>query len=369
MVGAPPLSGDVDGGFEPVREAFADLLRSGEETGAALAVHHEGRRVVDLVGGWADAARTRPWRHDTLVHTYSVSKPFAALAALVCVADGRLELDAPIARTWPAYAEAGKGATTLRHALAHLAAQPAFPDGLGVEALYDVRGLEDALAGAAPEWEPGTAPAEHALTYGHLLSGVVRSATGRSLGEVFRDEVAGPLGLDAHFGVPDAELGRVADLEHSAPDWPETAAGAPGTLGHRCHTRPPGTRDLAVLNSRAWRTTEFAAIGLHSQAGSVAGFYGALLDEHGPVARLLGPTLHRELLTPVVTGHDLMLDREVTWTLGLQLDDHGYGLGGLGGCDAYVDTRHGFGYAYLTRRLADHRRSEQVLAALEQVLG
>ncbi len=364
---SPPLSGTVAPGFEAVRGVFADLLQAGEETGAGLAVHRDGHFVVDLVGGWADAARTRPWARDTLVHTYSVSKPFAALAALSCVATSDLSLDEPLSRFWPSYAVEGK-TTTLRQALAHLAAQPAFPDGLTSTDLYDSEKLERALAAAPAEWEPGAAPAEHALTYGHLLSGAVRAATGRDLGEVFRREVAAPLGLDAHFGVPQHDLRRVAELELSSAAWPATVCGTPGSLRWRSLSRPPGALDVSLLNSAAWRTCVFPAIGMHATAAALAAYYAQLPDRVGPLATLLGSKLHADFVSPTVTGHDRLLDREVTWTLGLQVDEDGLGMGGIGGCDAYVDTRHGFGYAYLTRRLADHSRSERVLAALESVL-
>jgi len=367
-VSSPPLSGTVASGYEAVREAFSDLLQSGEETGAGLAVHRDGRFVVDLVGGWADEARTQPWARDTLVHTYSVSKPFAALAALTCVATGHLSLDEPLSRFWPSYAAEGK-TTTLRHALAHLAAQPAFPDGPASADLYDAELLEQALAVAPAEWEPGAAPAEHALTYGHLLSGVIRAATGRDLGEVFRRQVAPSLGLDAHFGVPDQHLRRVADLELSDQDWPVTICGEPGSLRWRSLSRPPGAVDVSLLNGRAWRTCVFPAIGMHATAATVAAYYAQLPSESGPLAGLLGPELHTEFVSPAVSGHDRLLDREVTWTLGLQVDEDGLGMGGIGGCDAYADTRHGFGYAYLTRRLCDHSRSERVLAALESVVS
>lgn len=363
----PPLRGTVAPGFEAVREAFADLLWSGEETGAGLAVHQQGRFVVDLMGGWADAERTRPWAPNTLVHTYSVSKPFAALAALTCVASGHLSLDEPLSRCWPAYATKGKD-TTLRHALSHRAAQPAFPDGLSTRDLYDAEGLERALAIAPAEWTPGAAPAEHALTYGHLLSGAVRSATGRGFGEVFARQVAAPLGLDAHFGVPVEDLWRVAELELSDPEWPVKVCGTSGSLRWRSLSRPPGAVDVSVLNGRAWRTCVFPAIGLHATATSIAAYYSRLLSDTGPVRQLLGPELYAEFVTPAVTGHDRLLEREVTWTLGMQVDDDGLGMAGIGGCDAYADTRHGFGYAYLTRRLADHSRSERVLAALEEAL-
>lgn len=365
---SPPLSGTVAPGYEAVREVFSHLLQSGEETGAGLAVHRDGRFVVDLVGGWADGARTQPWARDTLVHTYSVSKPFAALAALTCVATGHLSLDEPLSRFWPSYGAEGK-TTTLRHALAHLAAQPAFPDGLSSTDLYDAELLERALAAAPAEWEPGAAPAEHALTYGHLLSGAIRAATGRDLGEVFRRQVSLQLGLDAHFGVPDQHLRRVADLELSDASWPVAICGARGSLRWRGLSRPPGVVDVSLLNSRAWRTCVFPAIGMHATAAALAEYYARLPSESGPVAGVLGSDLHTEFLRPAVTGHDRLLDREVTWTLGLQADDDGLGMGGIGGCDAYVDTRHGFGYAYLTRRLADHSRSERVLAALESVLS
>ena len=364
---ATPLTGTVEPGFEPVRQVFADLLRDGQETGAGLAVHCDGRLVVDLSGGWTDTARTVPWSAGTLVHTYSTSKPFAALAALTQVAAGHLALDEPLGRTWPSYGASGKGETTLRDALAHLAAQPAFPDGLRIEDLTDPLRLEAALAAAAPEWEPGTAPAEHALTYGHLLSGAVRAATGRGLGEVFRVDVAQPLALDAHFGVPRSELRRVADLELSYTDWPDATSGPPGSLRRRALTRPPGALDVTVLNGPAWRTAEFPAIGLHATAASIARFYGGLLEPSGPVAALLGTDLHAALLAPAVTGLDRLLEREVTWTLGFQVDEAGVGMGGIGGCDAYADVGRGFGYAYLTRRLGDHDRSERVLEALMSV--
>jgi len=280
-----------------------------------------------------------------------------------------LDLDAPLARVWPAYAANGKSRTTLRDALSHRAAQPAFPDGLRTQELYDAPLLEAALARAAPEWDPGTAPAEHALTYGHVLSGTVRAVTGQGLGDVFRDAVARPLGLDAHFGVPAIAMARVADLELSTPDWPAATAGAPGSLRWRALTRPPGALDPAVLNGRNWRVGEFPAIGLHATAASIARFYGELVDSSGPVAALIGQELYRAFLDPAVTARDRLLDREVTWSLGLQVDQYGAGMAGIGGCDAYADTRHGFGYAYLTHRLADHSRSERILASLKSLLS
>ena len=75
-----PLGGTCDERFRPVRDRFAELLADGSETGAAVCVHVGGEPVVDLWGGWSDAARTTPWSRDTTAATYSVTKAPAAAA-------------------------------------------------------------------------------------------------------------------------------------------------------------------------------------------------------------------------------------------------------------------------------------------------
>ena len=121
------VNGFVASGYEPLRDIFDRLVDDGRETGGALSVWSGGKEVVALSGGWADAGRSRPWADDTLVLTYSTSKPFAALCALTAVAQGKLALDEPVARVWPEYAVHGKQDTTLRHILTHRAGLPAFP--------------------------------------------------------------------------------------------------------------------------------------------------------------------------------------------------------------------------------------------------
>lgn len=189
---ATTVSGWVASGYEPVRAAFERLVEDGIETGAGLSVWADGTEVVGLSGGWADTARRRPWRSDTLVTTYSTSKPFAALTALVAVAQGALTLDEPVAAHWKDYACGGKEATTLRDILTHRAGLPVFPSSAATVDMLDDAALRRCLASATAESAPGTNLAEHALTYGHLIDGVLRAATGRSLGEIYAEVVRRP---------------------------------------------------------------------------------------------------------------------------------------------------------------------------------
>ena len=104
-----PIGGYCAPGSSRSGEAFEANFTERGEVGAAVHVRVGGEVVVDLVGGWADEARTRPWRHDTLVDVYSVGKAFLALLTLQLVDEGRLALDQPIADVWPEFAAGRQG--------------------------------------------------------------------------------------------------------------------------------------------------------------------------------------------------------------------------------------------------------------------
>src|SRR3954471_18557353 len=99
-----PLGGTCSARFEPLRELFAAKLESGEDLGASLVVNIDGEMVVDLWGGWADEAHTVPWAEDTIACVFSTTKTMTALATLVLVDSGELDLEAPVAEYWPEFA-------------------------------------------------------------------------------------------------------------------------------------------------------------------------------------------------------------------------------------------------------------------------
>ena len=163
--------------------ALDGLVEAGLEVGAAVAVVRDGVVEIDHCVGTTNGSDA--WRSDTLVMTFSVAKPFAALAFLDAVADGLLSLDQPVATVWPEFARHGKEATTMRHLLSHQAGLPVFPPGAAAVGYDDRETLVALLADSAPLHPPGEGVAEHALTYGHLLDEVLRRATGEPLADRF----------------------------------------------------------------------------------------------------------------------------------------------------------------------------------------
>lgn len=334
---------------------------SGREPGGAVCVLRGDEVVVDHVVGTRDG-RTA-WSPDTLVMTYSVAKPFAALTVLDVVAAGDLGLDQRVADLWPEYAAHGKGATTVRQVLSHQAGVPVFPQAAADLAVDDLAGLTETLAGAVPDHAPGAAIAEHALTYGHLCDALVRRATGDDLADRFA-RIAAEHGWDLHLRVAEADLGRVADVV-ALRGWPGVYTEDP--LWGPAMARPAGTLDPDVLNGERFRTCSFPAIGLHASARGLARFYRDLMG--GPVRERLGADLHAAYVGPAARGHDRLLDREVTWTLGFQIDDDDLGMGGAGGCSGWWSLSGGYAAAYVTRGLGDHDRGDAVWQSLSDDAG
>src|SRR5882672_1665847 len=205
-------SGHCDTAFAAVRDAFAQNFADGRELGASLSISIEGHNVVDLWGGYADAAKTRPWDRDTIVCVFSCTKGVVAIATMWAVTRGLLDLDAPVAQYWPEFAAEGKDAIPVRWLLTHEAGLPAIAKRMPHGALSDWDAMTSALAAQAPWWEPGTAHGYHGVTYGHLIGEVLRRATGRDCGALIRDELAAPLDVELHMPLPAACDPRTADL-------------------------------------------------------------------------------------------------------------------------------------------------------------
>ncbi|MFZ5721092.1 MAG: serine hydrolase domain-containing protein [Pseudomonadota bacterium] len=340
--------------FAGVRAVFEDNLRSGADLGASFCATVEGETVVDLWGGYADPARSRPWTRDTIVNVYSTTKTMTALTALLIADRGELDFDAPVARYWPEFAANGKAQVKVRHLMSHSAGLSGWKETISTEDLYDWEKATALLAAQAPYWEPGTAPGYHALTQGYLVGEVVRRITSKSLGTVFREEIAEPLGADFWIGLPASEDDRVAEL---VPPPPGAAVGeATGQTDlQRNMSDNPGI-DVSATKTRGWRGAEIPAAGGTGHARSVAEIHAILAN--GGVARgrrFLSEAGCRKALELQIEGEDLILGTPARYGLGFGLAGGVVPLpnpntiywGGYGGSLVIIDmdARTTFGYA------------------------
>src|SRR5215471_11752915 len=112
------IHGTCEERFAEVGDTLSASLDD-DDVGASAAVYVDGEPVVDLWGGYRDAARTTPWERDTITNVWSITKTMTALCALILADRGELDLAAPVGRYWREFAVAGKEKVLVRHLLAH----------------------------------------------------------------------------------------------------------------------------------------------------------------------------------------------------------------------------------------------------------
>jgi CubicO group peptidase (beta-lactamase class C family) len=356
----PPIDGRCDPRFVPVRDAFVTNFTERGDVGAAIALVLGGRCVVDLWGGWSDAAREHPWQHDTLVNVFSVTKALTTLCVLQAVERGLLALDEAVARCWPEFATAGKDSITLAQILSHRAGVTGVRAPLPDDAMLDPSQVTRALAAEAPWWEPGGDVGYHVNTFGLLLAELLRRVGGVTLGTWLRTEIAGPLDADVHVGLPPAEHARVATFLWPADIAPPPRPAAPGDpLMRWCaYWNPRGlSGGSGWVNTAAWRRAELPSSNGHATARGVARVYQALA-RGGTVdgVRILSEDLLGAATREHAAGIDRVLERPSRFGLGFQLTQPARPLGpnprafghfGTGGSVGFCDPDADLAFAYV----------------------
>jgi len=224
------VDGSCSPTFERVRDAFEANFHERNEVGAAVAVWVDGQLAVNLWGGTADAKAQRPWQPDTLASVFSGSKALTSTCIHLLADRGELDLDSPVAHYWPEFGQAGKEDITVAMVLGHRSGVIGPRSRLTPKETLDWDAVCAHLAKAEPWWQPGTAQGYHMCSFGFLVGEIVRRATGRTLGDYLRTEIAEPLGIDVHIGLPKAEHHRCADMVNKPHIRDVLAAGrAPGT--------------------------------------------------------------------------------------------------------------------------------------------
>lgn len=363
------IQGRVDPRFSPVRDAFTALFESKLELGGALAITLDGKPVVDLWGGSADGARTRPWTEDTITTVFSTTKGITAMCAHRLVDQGLLDLDAPVAKYWPEFAQAGKADLRVRSLLDHRAGLPAVREPLAPNAMFDWNVMTSALAAETPWWEPDTKHGYHAVTFGWLIGEVVRRVSGRTIGAYFREEIATPLGLDFHIGLAEENDARCAEIRPGPRDEKQNLfdriRNAPESVTAKAFTNPLTMLMPGVLASREWRAAEVPSVNGHTDARSLAKLYGALaLGGVDPASnhRVLSADSITRCHTERSVGLDEVLGVSTRFSLGFMLPQDtpdtkmgrgasSFGHPGAGGSVGFADPEARLGFGYVMNRM------------------
>ncbi|NBN88741.1 MAG: esterase [Actinobacteria bacterium] len=386
--GPVPFSGICETGWEPVRAAIEANFASTGELGCSVAIFHRGRPVVDLVAGWTDQERSVPYTTDNLQVVFSTTKGIAATALAMCVDRGLVDYATPVSHYWPEFAAHGKDNITVAQLVSHQAGLYTIDEKLTLDEILDDARIARALADTKPRWEPGTAHGYHALTYGWLVGEIVRRVDGRDIGRFVNEEIAGPLGVELHIGLPDRHHHRVALLTQEKSkssgggETPEAKAAreliekmlGPDTPGGQALSLSGMWTGEGLFNRPEVLRAQIPAAGGATNARSLATMYAALQQPVNGV-RLLSPETFAAataVQTPL-NEPDKCLIVPTSFAMGYMTHSMftqyagpgSFGHPGFGGSVAFLNPERelAFGYAMnaLAANLAGDTRAQAVI--------
>lgn len=376
------IKGYCDPKFQNVYDAFANSIKSEFETGAALAIEHQGNMIVNLWGGHQDAQKTKAWEENTLVNVFSVTKGVTATCISRLIDQGKLDPDKRVGHYWPEYSCNGKEDTKVSDLLCHRAAMFGFKEGIPLGSFQDWNKFIQQLQLQTPYRKPGISQGYHALTFGWLVGELIRRVDGRSVGQYFKEEIAEPLNIDFHIGLDEIDFIRCADMlmiERDSMQLPgqflryvpsfllpkrlknfKTAL-ISGDFLEAFQEREDD--DTNYVNSLDWRKAEIPSANGHGTAKSLARLYGIL--SNGCVRdeiSIMSEASLQHAITPHSSGPDSVLfGAPIRFGLGYELaqgisllgnisptlNNKMFGHAGVGGAVAFGDPEKGIGYGFI----------------------
>lgn len=382
------ISGTCDPQFAGVLAEFQTNFAERKEVGASVSLTHHGRTMVDLWGGTARPDTAEPWTQGTVSIVYSCTKAATALCLHMLVDQGRVQYDTLVGDIWPAFASAGKEATTVGMMLAHTSPVPHVTDPIKAGGLADWDYMTARVAAEPAHWEPGTRQGYHGVTYAWTVGQLVRLVSGMPLGAFFQQHVAGPLGLDFHIGLPESEEPRVAPM--ISPDPAEVnfnsaffaaATTQPGSLPNLFLTNLGG----ADFNSREIHGAEIGSANGISHARGLAGMYAPLANGGG--ALLSADTVHRMGRVSAATHSDAVLCQPMRFAMGFMastdnratggdsviMGESAFGHVGMGGSIGFADPAQQLSFGYTMNRMGAgillNARGQSLIDAAYRAVG
>jgi len=233
-VAQPEASGLSPAGLAKIGDWMRAEVAAKKIPGATIMIVRAGKLAYAETVGQRDPAKPDAMKADDIFRIYSMSKPLTSVAAMMLVEEGKLELDAPVAKYIAAFADVKVGVEkgdagaktleivdakqpmTVRDLLRHTSGLTYgfFGPGL-VKQAYRESGLEsgraidnaqfaERIAKLPLAYQPGSTWDYSNST--DVLGRVVEVASGQPLGVFLKTRLFEPLGMnDTSFTVPEPE--------------------------------------------------------------------------------------------------------------------------------------------------------------------
>eukprot|EP01100_Stratorugosa_tubuloviscum_P000385 TRINITY_DN1082_c2_g1_i1.p1 TRINITY_DN1082_c2_g1~~TRINITY_DN1082_c2_g1_i1.p1 ORF type:complete len:470 (-),score=197.97 TRINITY_DN1082_c2_g1_i1:101-1510(-) len=420
----PHIQGHCDDKYKKLKEAFEYNFKHQNEVGASVAAYVDGKKVVDLWGGYRNAETKTKWEEDTLQLAFSNGKSVCSLCIAVLVDRGILDYNTPVAHYWPDFAKNGKENITLKQLLTHQAGLSALDEAVTIEDLKNPIRIKQLFADQKPLWLPPKS-GYHALTFGELLSSLIHEVTKGeyTCGKFFRKEIAEKIGIDYYIGFPEeleprlgtvyaapfihavlklprsfvckmlpfvCELGIIENPADSALLLDITSV---YSLAYRSLMYSPvnyNAADLSKYNDRAIREVEFPSASGIGNARALAKLYAALsMGGELDGVRIIGEKTLDYATQVEITGVDELMKFPMNKTRGGFLHfgnpEPSFGGAGMGGSLSIaskfnvteIDPNTGkativtkrVSFSYVMNRLCPNFRSERLYRLLAAFFG
>jgi CubicO group peptidase (beta-lactamase class C family) len=339
--------------LQRLKPLFQENFEKCGEIGAAVSVWQNGKPIIDLYGGFCDAAREKPWTPDTLVLVWSATKGMGSACVLHALQQLKIELKRSVAEFWPEFGQADKNKITLGQLVSHQAGLCGLDQRVDV---VDYDGVIRALEAQAPLWPLGTGHGYHARTFGFLLDELMRRITGKTLSDYWQENLAGPLALDFWIGLPEEENSRVATIYAAKSGKPPEPAQfyrdlvTPGTLARKTFTSPYGLNVISKMNDPHIRVQPIVSFGGVGSASALAKFY-SMLANGGELngQTFFSPKTMEWMTTTLSDGIDRVFQIPTAFSAGFMKDSRdaaprmfgpfatSFGHPGAGGAHAFAD--------------------------------
>ena len=383
------VHGHVAPGFDEVRTEFVKNFTNRGEIGAACSIYYQGEKVVDLWGGYRDVAATEPWEEDTVVRVYSTTKGMSLVVLAQLHSDGLLDYGEKVSTYWPEFAANGKGDITVEELVTHKSGLVLLDRSVYVSELDDYAGLSPLLENSTPLWEPGSLSGYCAATIGLFEQQLVQrlDPQGRTMGQYFQEEIAGPLEAEFYIGLPDdvnptrlAELKMISPMAgifnlHKPPKGMVRQIINPGSLFNKAFTVIVNDLDEPIDELRY----EEPAGGGVGEARALARIYGALAMG-GAEMGLTSETMSFIASTaPAATEspRDQVMGVESVGSSGGYLKpypsfdfggEQAFGFSGTGGSFAFADPELEIGFAYVMNKMDFYGTNDPREVALREAM-